>query len=193
MGAGLALAAARVFGFLKGVPWQVYAALAAAILGLVLWHAHGNAVKHAYDAAYSEGASAAAAKFNAAQKAADNAARAHVAATVTKQDTVSKESSHALDKANSDIDARARDISVRHAAAVARERNSQPGDMPVSSGAPGQSCPAPASDGLSWSTAYPLMVQAQKNEAQLNAILDWEAKQATVAADAQSDVEAPAP
>lgn len=185
-----ALIAARVFGFLKGLPWQVYAAIGGIILALVLWHAHTGAEKRAYAAAYAAGAKDATDKFNAAQKKANDAAKAHVAKTVVKQDTISKESSDALDKTNGDIDARARAISVRHAASEARRRDGQPSDLPAASEAAGQSCPASADDGLPWGTAFPLMLQAQKNEAQLNAVLDWEAKQDALAATAQSEAEA---
>lgn len=165
--------ATRIGGFLSKIPGWVWIVLAAAaVLGLGL-HLHSNAEKAAYKAAYSQGVNDTKAAFAAAQAKADAAQRARNVKTVAKQSTISRKSTDALTHTYDSIDARARAISLRHEAAA---RDSAPGSGVGSAtgNAAAGACPAPAEDGLPWSVAFPLMVQAQRNLAQLNAILDWE-------------------
>lgn len=163
--------------FLAKLPWQFYAALAGALAFLLFWHLHTGWQKDAYNLAWTTGRDAAAKAFNEAQAKADAAARAHRTITVAKQATISKETTDAFAQATDDIDARAAQLRVRRDAALARDRARRASDPNAASPTATGAVEAPAQDGLAWDVAYPLMVQAAKNEAQLNAILDWEAKQ----------------
>lgn len=162
-------------GWLKGLPWQVYATIGAGVAVLLLWHVHGVAERSAYNSAFNTGFSAAAKQFNDAQAKADTTARAIVVTNIAAQAAISKDSTDALAQTDDDIDRRAAAIKLRHDASV---RSATGPDHSDATGAlAGGSCPAPAQDGLAWDVAYPLMVLAAKNDAQLNAVLDWEASQ----------------
>ena len=168
-----------VGGFFKSVPPAIWYGLAALLALAIGVHMHGNAVKRAYSAAYAQGSKDTSQAFQRAQAKADAAQLAKNAQTTAKQSKIDQEKSDALAKTDADIDARANAISVRHEAAVRRSQGKLIAVSAKGSSA-GQSCPAATENGLPWSTAFPLMVQAQKNEAQLNAILDWEAAQEKV-------------
>lgn len=170
------------WAFFRALPWQLYAALVAAALCWGAWHLHTAAVKQANTQGYIAGSQATADKFNAAQRAVDAKALAGKAKTEARQDAIAKETSDALYKSVDDIDARARAIGLRHDQARDGDGAGGPSDPGQASEAPGQSCPSPTGDGLSWGAAFPLMVQAQKNLAQLNAILDFEEAQDALAA-----------
>jgi hypothetical protein len=67
---------------------------------------------------------------------------------------------------------------------AARKRASGPGYLSAAGGSAPGAGPAAETDGLPWGVAHPLMTEAAKNLAQLNAILKWEAEQQALA-DAQ--------
>ena len=153
---------------------RLHLALIGLCVGLALFGGHALLAERSRQAAYDNGYAAAQAEFEAAQAKADQAAQANVIARQAKQAVIGKEKSDALHSATVDIDVRARALSVRHdEAAASRAPGNLPGTRDVAAGA-GQ---APACDGLAWSAALPLMVQAAKNDAQLNAILDFEEAQ----------------
>ena len=164
---------------IRRIPTQLWLIVAGGALGLIGLHMHRIAVKHLRSAAYAQGSKDTSQAFQRAQAKAEAAQRAKNAHTAAKQSKIDQEKSDALAKTDADIDARANAISVRHEAAVRRSQGKLSAVSAKGSSA-GQSCPASAENGLPWSTAFPLMVQAQKNEAQLNAVLDWEAAQEKV-------------
>lgn len=166
--------------FLKRVPWQLYAAIAAALLVWAAVEYHQAAAKAAHDEAYAAGVLDTTKTFEAAQSEADRLARAAVAAKVTQQAAISKESSHAFAQDNADIRARSDALRLRHEAA-ARDRASGGVDLSAASlASSGPGAPA-ACDGLPWSTAHALMTQAALDLAQLNRVLDFEAAQDALA------------
>lgn len=166
------------WAFLKAVPWQIYVALFAIIAALLLWHTHTTKMAAYYNAAWTEGARAATAKFTAAQAKADTAARARVKVTVAAQDKISTEVSNAYHDSTDAIDARAAQLSLRHdQAALARQRASGSSNPGTTSETAAGACPAPTQDGLPWAVAFPAMTQAAKDLDQLNKVLDWEEQQ----------------
>lgn len=176
------IAAAKLF--LSGLPKQLWWALGAAVaLWLAAW-VHTDWVHTAYNAAYKQGAEDATAAIEAEQAAIDRQAREKIAAQSAKADTISKETIHDLDKATQRIDDRATAILVRHDRQA--ESHAQAGRVPAAGESTGQPCPAAAADGLPWSVALPLMVQAEKNQAQLNALIDWTIKQDALAAEGEA-------
>lgn len=187
---GLALNAGGKF--LRGIPWQVFVAIAAALLLWLGVHCYHVAIRHAHDTGFSEGVTATKDAFAKAQAKADAAQRARVAATVTKQDTISKDTAHAYNVATDSIDARAARIGLSHAPA-ARRRAGQSDHPGAPRGASGGACEAPPADGLSWGVALPLMTQAAHDLAQINAVLDWERQQQELdALERKLEAEAPA-
>lgn len=168
--------------FLKGLPWQVYAGLGAVLLVWIALAAHADAVAGVRKQALREGAEATVALFRARQEEADRLAQVGVKVVETKQGTIAREKSDALYDAHDAIDDRARAIRVRHdAKAATRDRARSAGALPAARGAPGEPCPPASEDGLPWSVALPLMTQAAKDQAQLNAILDFEEAQQALA------------
>lgn len=125
------------------------------------------------------------AAVNAEQARLDEVERPRILTNVTRQIIISKDTSDALYASHDTIDARAHAIGVRHAAA-SRERAAVPVDPPAAGAAPGEPCPPPAQDGLPWSVALPLMTQAAKDLAQLNAVLDFEERQQALAAEGEA-------
>lgn len=176
----IALKAGSTLALLKRIPWQVHAALALILALFLLNVAHGRRVTTAYNAAYRAGVAATVEKFRVAQAAADTRERVKVLKTVTEQGVISKEKANAFVDDSSDIDARADNIRLRYEAAD-RKRAALAVDQGATRGAAPHTCPAPAQNGLSWGAALPLMTQAAKNLAQLNAILDWDAAQQALA------------
>lgn len=176
---------AKLLGLLKRAwPYLIAALAIATVIGMGV-SAHKSAVKAAYKAAYQQGVDDTKAAFVAAQAKADAAQRARNATTVKQQTKIDQEKTHALTRTYDSIDARARAISLRHEAA-ARDRASRPGSVSAASNAATGACPAPAEDGLPWSIAFPLMVQAERDQAQLNAVLDWEDAQAKLDAETRA-------
>lgn len=173
--------------FLKSIPWQVFMVLAVLWLGVHRYHV---AIRNAHDAGFSEGVTATKEAFRLAQDKADTAQRAHVVKTVAAQETINKDTAHAFNVKTDSIDARAAMLGVRHASVAARRSAGQSGYPGAPGASPGASCPAPPADGLSWIVALPLMTQAAKDLAQLNAVLDWEQEQDKLDA-LEPDAEAP--
>lgn len=171
---------AAVSALLGRLPRQVYFALggAIALLLAVLWH--NSKVNALEAAAYKRGADDTLRAVDEEQARADRIAAAKAAARQAKQDAVSKEKADDLARTNADIDARAAAARVRHEARRS-VRDSAPGDQGGEGEAPRGVEEAPPCDGLPWSVAFPLMVQAEQNQAQLNAILDWEDEQDRIA------------
>lgn len=169
--------------FLKGLPWQVYAALAAVAALWMGMNAHGDAVRDARQQALREGAAATIALVNERQAAADRAARIALAGAAAAQDKISKETSDDLYETHDRIDARAAALRLRHDAKVAaRQRAGGSGAMLTAGQAPSEPCPPPPGDGLPWSVALPLMQQAARDLAQLNALIDFEEAQGQLSA-----------
>ena len=162
--------------FLRGIPAQVWIALALAAALWGAWTYHKTTVAHTFSDAYRAGAQSEEKRWQDAQHEADRKALENVLTTITDQNEIAKETADALAQATDDIDARARAIGVRHDAYLVR-RAAERGNLSAEGGAAGELAEAPAEDGLPWSVAFPLMVQAEKNQAQLNAILDFEEKQ----------------
>lgn len=171
-----------VWGFLRGIPWQLWLALAVAAAAYGAWSYHTSAVKTARTEGHTAGVVAESDRWAKAQAEADKLALKGVIATIEKQNDIAQETSDALEQATDDIDARARALSVRHDAAlrrIAAERE----HLSATGGAAGEPQEAPPADGLPWDVALPLMTQAAKDLAQLNAILDFEEAQAALAAE----------
>lgn len=167
------LAALKVAGlFLSGLPKWVYWAIAAgvALAAAVSWH--GAHVRAAYNAAYQQGFKDAADAIADEQAAQDRIAAEKAAKVEVKAAAISKEKSNALVETNRTIDARSAALSVQHAKAQA-ERDRASRDRAQAGEAASSAASAPACDGLPWSVALPLLTQAAKDHAQLNAVLDW--------------------
>lgn len=183
-----ALLALRAFGgFLKGLPWQLYAALAAIALIVAGWFAHTHAVSQARKDGLREGAQATAKIFHDAQAEADRLATVEVQLTVKKQDAITQEVSDARDHSVSDIHSRADAIRLRHDAATA-QRAARRVDLPPAGEAAGEPAPAPYCDGLPWDVAFGAMTQAELQQDQLNKILDFEEAQDALAAQEETPV-----
>ena len=158
--------ALAIWKFLRGVPWQVYAAIGAALL---IWLAvawHGRAVEARVSAAYDAGVEYATKEFNAAQAAADEAQRADNAAKAQKLDNSNREITNEHLASRDDIGARADALRVR-AKAVEGQRAPGAGDLPGVPAAPG-SVDAPACHGgLSLADQITALEQAELNTRQL--------------------------
>lgn len=152
--------------FLRGVPWQVYAAIGAALL---IWQAiewHGRAVEARVSAAYDAGVEYATKEFNAAQAAADEAQRTKLAATADKIDTFNREITNEHLASRDDIGSRADALRVR-AKAVDGQRAPGAGvvsGVPAASG--GADAPA-CHGGLSLADQITALEQAELNTRQL--------------------------
>lgn len=175
-------AAKTAWLFLSAMPRWAWLSIGGA---LAMWAAlawHADSVKDAYLEAYNQGVTDTRNEVAAAQAEADRLATVGVAVTTGKQAAISKENSDAFDKTVRDIDARADAIRVRRDAQAEARRAPSRVDLPAPSQAASEPCPAATQDGLPWSVAFPLMIQAEKNQAQLNAILDEIEKQDALAA-----------
>ena len=168
--------------FLKGLPrpFVIAAVASLALLAAMSWHS--GKTRTAYDTAYAQGVTDTTDMYREAQAEADRLATVGVAVTTGKQAAISKESSDAYDKVSRDIDARAGALRVRHDAQATARRAPVNVDLPGTGQAPAEPVAAPAEDGLPWSIAFPLMIKTEKNQAQLNAILDELEKQDALAA-----------
>lgn len=160
-------------------PLGAVLALGLCVAGAVSYwkHAIGTAQATGYAAATKDAQDA----ITAVQAEAEAAALRGVIDTMEQQQAIAQETVHAFANTVDDIDARARAISVQHDATLARLAASRV-DLPAPGTAPGEPEAAPAGDGLPWGVAFPLMVQAAKDQAQLNAILDFEEAQDALAA-----------
>lgn len=158
--------ALAIWKFLRGVPWQVYAAIGAALL---IWQAvawHGRAVEARVSAAYDAGVTYATNEFIAAQAAADEAQRAKIAATAEKIDNSNREITNEHLASRDDIGARADALRVR-AKAVEGERAPGAGDLPgVPDASGGVDAPA-CHGGLSLADQITALEQAELNTRQL--------------------------
>lgn len=152
--------------FLRGVPWQVYAAIGAALL---IWLAvawHGRAVEARVSAAYDQGVKDTSEAFVAAQAAADEAQRAKIAATAEKIDNSNREITNEHLASRDDIGARADALRVR-AKAVEGQRASGAGAVPgVPDASGGVDAPA-CHGGLSLADQITALEQAELNTRQL--------------------------
>lgn len=165
--------------FFTGLPKQLYWAIGAALAlwAVVAWHAGEVAGLKAES--YAAGVADTTQVFDDAQAKADREATKAAAIKQAAQDKASKEKTDAFRNDNADIRARADAIRVRREAQGVRD--SAPGDQGGTRQAPSGIATAPPCDGLPWSTALPLMLQAQLNLNQLNAVLDWEDAQDAIA------------
>lgn len=145
---------------------------------------HASAVNGVREESYQAGVKAATDMIREEQAAITKREQESATTNEAKQAAIGKDKSNALFDAHDAIDARARAISLRHAAAPRNNGTARSVDMPEAGAAPSQPCPAPAEDGLPWSVALPLMTQAAKDLAQLNAILDLEEAQAALTTEA---------
>jgi len=157
---------AAIWTFLKRVPWQVYAAIGAALL---IWQAiawHGRVVEARVSAAYDAAVEYATKEFKAAQEAANEAQRAKIAATAEKLDTSNREITNEHLASRDAIGARADALRVR-AKAVEGQRPSGAGALPgipdAASGADEASCDG----GLSLQDQITALEQAELNTRQL--------------------------
>lgn len=139
----------------------------------VVWH--GGQVRAVHDAGFKAGVEAATVQFMEDQARAESAAKARADQIAKEGAAATKETTDAFHQAMGGVVARADAIRVRHDAAPKRDR---PTDDATGApgGAPG-AYEAPPCDGLSWSVAFPLMVQAEANQIQLNALITWEEEQ----------------
>lgn len=167
-------------GFLRDLPWQLYAALAAAALIASVWFAHTHAVSEARKDGLREGAQATAKIFHDAQAEADRLATVEVQLTVGKQTAITQEVSNARDHSVSDIRARADALRLQHSASA--ERAARSVNLPPAGEAAGKPVDPPPCDGLPWDVAFGALTQAELNQDQLNKILDFEAAQNALAA-----------
>ena len=158
--------ALAIWKFLRGVPWQVYAAIGAALL---IWQAvawHGRAVEARVSSAYDAGVEYATKEFIAAQAKADDAQRAKVAATADKIDTSNREITNEHLASRDDIGARADALRVR-AKAVEGQRAASTGNLPgVPDASGGVDAPA-CHGGLSLADQITALEQAELNTRQL--------------------------
>lgn len=174
-------------GFLKGLPWQLYAALAA--VGLIVggWFAHTHAVSQARKDGLREGARATAKLYTDAQLKADQIARQKVAFAVEGQGKITQEVSNARDHSVADIHSRSDAIRLQHERARA-ERAAGSVNLPAAGEASAEPAPAPYCDGLPWDVAFGAMTQAELQQDQLNKILDFEEAQDALAAQEETPV-----
>ena len=152
--------------FLRGVPWQVYAAIGAALL---IWLAvawHGRAVEARVSAAYDQGVKDTSEAFVAAQAAADEAQRAKIAATAEKIDNSNREITNEHLASRDDIGARADALRVR-AKAVDSQRATGASDMPGIPDASRSADEAACDGGLSLQDQITALEQAELNTRQL--------------------------
>lgn len=152
--------------FLRGVPWQVYAAIGAALL---IWQAvawHGRAVEARVSTAYAQGVKDTTATFVAAQAKADDAQRAKIAATADKIDTSNREITNEHLASRDDIGARADALRVR-AQALEGQRAASTGNLPGVPDAPGGADAPACHGGLSLADQITTLEQAELNTRQL--------------------------
>lgn len=168
-------------GIVSAITGRLGLPILAGVLMALAFVWHGHEAKQARDAAYLEGAKDQIAIFTAAQLEADRLAQVGVKVTEGKQAAISEGSSHALQADLVSIDARADAIRLRHEATAPARSAPRRVDLPEAGEAASEPCPAPADDGLPWSVAFPLMVQAEKNQAKLVAVLKWQADQEALA------------
>ena len=155
-----------IWKFLRGVPWQVYAAIGAALL---IWQAvawHGRAVEARVSAAYDAGVTYATGEFEAAQAAADEAQRTKIAAQAEKLDTSNREITNEHLASRDDIGARADALRVR-AEAVEGQRASGAGNLPGVPDATGGADAPACHGGLSLADQITALEQAELNTRQL--------------------------
>jgi hypothetical protein len=176
---------------LAAIPWQLYVALALAAAAWFAVDYHRDAVAEAAKVARAEGVTAENNRWVVVQQEAENRQLAKVLAITRRQQDIAQEASANYEEALDDIDRRARALSLRHDAAL-RERAAGGVNLPGTPAAPGEPVEAPAGDGLPWSAALPLMTQAAKDLAQLNAILDFYEKQEALANQQESSLAHPA-
>lgn len=158
--------ALAIWKFLRGVPWQVYAAIGAALL---IWQAvawHGRAVEARVSAAYAAGVEYATKEFNVAQAAADEAQRADNAAKAQKVDTSNREITNEHLASRDDIGARADALRVR-AKAVEGQRAPGAGTLPGVPAASGGADASACHGGLSLADQITALEQAELNTRQL--------------------------
>lgn len=158
--------ALAIWKFLRGVPWQVYAAIGAALL---IWQAvawHGRAVEARVSAAYDAGVDYATEEFIAAQAAADEAQRTKIAAQAEKIDTSNREITNEHLASRDDIGARADALRVR-AKAVEGRGAASTGNLPGVPDAPGGVDAPACHGGLSLSDQITALEQAELNTRQL--------------------------
>ncbi len=152
--------------FLRGLPWQIYAAIGAALL---IWLAvawHGRAVEARVSAAYDAGVQYATDEFEMAQADADAEQRAKIAAQADKIDTSNREITNEHLASRDDIGARADALRVRTQAAEGR-RAPGAGDLPgVPDASGGVDAPA-CHGGLSLADTITALEQAELNTRQL--------------------------
>lgn len=176
---------------IKAIPGPVWIALGVIALlhrGIV-WHQ--GAVHDAVTAAYDKGQDDAAATFAAAQREADELQRQETNRIEAEQRASSRSAENALLDAYEDIDRRAARIRVQRHAATHPAGSEGGATGATEAGTPAtSSCPATGVDGLPWSVVEPLLIRAERNQAQLFAILDWEAEQQRIAGEAASRAEA---
>jgi hypothetical protein len=167
---------------LKLIPWQVWAI--AALVGSI-WIGSkvvGQMVDNARNEGRVSGYAAGMEETRTIQAEADKIERARVAKITKAQEAITKGSSDAFTSASDAIDRRAAAIRVQHDADLAHRAATGRLYLPSVPLATGEPEATPACDGLSFDVALPTLTEAERNTAQLTAVLDWFEKQERLAA-----------
>lgn len=166
------------FALLKRVPWWVYVAIAVA---LIIWRGvaiHEGKVEDLKAESYAAGQADTRAVYAEAQRRANQQKRAEIAEAIRAQDEINEEKVADYEAEIARIDARADALRVQLSKARTDPARSAGPGVGNATGTPAAGAvEAPAENGLPWSVALPLLTQAEKNQAQLFAILDWNAEQ----------------
>ena len=156
--------------FLRGVPWQVYAAI---LLALAVWwgvSAHSDAVSALKVAEYNRGVKDATDAFNKDQAKIDAAQRSKVAASEKKIDLNNREIVHDYLTNRDTIGARADALRVRRREKVAGANPTGTGDVPFVPDAACLSYAAAEGSGLSFEDTVTSLMEADLNTTQLIAL-----------------------
>lgn len=179
---GLGIKLLGVGRWLRSIPWQVWAGIAAGLIVWIAYHKVARAIEESKATAYKAGVTATDLKWERQQAEADRKQAAKNAATASLRADISNEVDNDHAKGRGAILARsdALRLSWERQAANRNRGGAQGNGLPTVAEA---ACLAHAEgyDGLSWGVAHRLLTVAQLQQQQMNDLITFVERQGAVA------------